>query len=84
MKRKVFVFAMLVVLVGVAGVWAAPVQQQILFTKKTTLSYPREYTMRFSLYDTDVGGVAVWSEEKDVTLKTKLFMSVGQNLLRPL
>ena len=77
MKRKVFVFAMLVVLVGVTGAWAVPVQQQIPFTKKTTLSYPKTYTMRFSLWDADVGGVEVWSEEKDVrlnssTLKTYL------------
>jgi len=33
MKRRVFAFAMLVVLVGVTGVWADPVQQQTHFKK---------------------------------------------------
>jgi hypothetical protein len=31
------------------------------------LSYPKTYTLRFSLWDADVGGVEVWSEGKALT-----------------
>ena len=57
--------------------WAAPVIKEIYYQKKTTLTYPKVYTFRFSLYDAESGGGVIWSEEKpmnmtNATIKTYL------------
>jgi hypothetical protein len=69
-KNCLVLLALLSVVIGVALAWADPVEMQFLYTKKTTLSYPHTYTLRFSLWDADVGGVEVWSEEKAVKLNS--------------
>lgn len=63
--------------VVVSAANAAPVDQQIQYSKKTTLTYPRTYTFRFSLWDDETLGTEVWSEEKAIrltsaTIKTRL------------
>ena len=43
----------LVLLFVVALVQADPVENLIQYSKKTTLTYPKTYTMKFSLWDAD-------------------------------
>jgi hypothetical protein len=60
-----FVLLFLVVIVQ-----ADPVEKLIQYTKKTTLPYPKTYTMRFSLWDAETDGLEVWFEEKRVALRS--------------
>jgi hypothetical protein len=84
MKRGYLTFMAVLFLLGVMTsiylkpAYSASVVKQIYYQKKTTLTYPKAYTFRFSLWDTDTGGAAyVWSEEKSInmtsaTIKTYL------------
>lgn len=49
---------------------AAPVENLIQFSKKTSLTYPKTYTMIFSLWDAATDGNEVWWEEKRIELKS--------------
>lgn len=52
---------------------AAEVEKKIYYEKKTTLSYPKKYIFRFSLWNdpTSTGpSNMVWAEEKEVNLTT--------------
>jgi hypothetical protein len=58
----------LFLLLGVVSAWAEPVAKEILYKKTTTLTYPKTYTLRFSLWDAETLGTEVWSEEKSINL----------------
>jgi len=52
--------------------------KEILYTKKVALAYPKTYTFRFSLYDAESDGLAVWSEDKAISLTgAKLTTKLG-------
>jgi hypothetical protein len=74
MKRLLTLTGVLLLLFYVTGVYGAGVEKKIYYEKKTTLSYPKKYTIRFSLWNdptsTDQSSSMVWSEEKEVTLTT--------------
>jgi hypothetical protein len=74
MKRLLTLTGVLLLLFYVTGVYGAGVEKKIYYEKKTTLSYPKKYTIRFSLWNdptsTDQTSSMVWSEEKEVTLTT--------------
>jgi hypothetical protein len=48
--------------------WSLPVIRHIYYQKKTTLAYPSNPMLKFSLWDAEAGGTEVWSEEKRVSL----------------
>lgn len=81
MKRGYFIFAVVVFLfLGVTSAQAATVMKRIPYEKQTNLSYPKTYTIRFSLWDAGTigSGKQVWFEEKFIdlisssTIKTEL------------
>ena len=70
MKKRYLIPTLAVMFLFVLSTaWADPVIREIYYQKKTTLSYPRTYTLRFSLWDAESGGNEVWFEEKDVLMK---------------
>ena len=75
----------LVLLLIAVSAQAAPVENQIQYTKKTTLTYPKTYTMRFSLWDAETDGNQVWYEEKSIALKSsKITTYLGDTPTYPL
>jgi hypothetical protein len=77
MKRGHIVQVALFVLLAVVSAWGDPVSRELYYSKKTPLSYPATYTLRFSLWNDVIGGTEAWSEEKPLklaspTLKTHL------------
>ncbi len=70
MKAKLLFFASIVLTMVATSALAVPLEQ-IPYTKKTTLPYPKDYTLRFSLCDDPVAGSCTyWSEEKTVYLSS--------------
>jgi len=76
MRKHALIVGLLVVVAFVLGLWssvyAAPVESKILYQKKTTLTYPKTYTFRFSLWTDETSTdplEMVWSEEKSVSMK---------------
>ncbi len=70
MKTKLSFLALMVILFIAASALAVPFEL-IPYTKKTSLAYPRNYTLRFSLCDDPVAGTcAYWSEEKTVYMSS--------------
>lgn len=69
-KSFCILVAALFLLIGVTSAWAAPVAKEINYTKKTTLVYPKNYTIKFSLWDAETAGNEVWSEQKLIKLTT--------------
>lgn len=70
MKTKRFLVMAAVFFLTMTSVYAAPLEQ-ILYTKKTSLTFPKNYVMRFSLCDDPFypnGDCAYWSEEKTISL----------------
>lgn len=71
MKKTIIILTGLLVLALSGYVLAAPVIEEIYYQKTTTLTYPKKYTFRFSLWNdpssTDPSAM-VWSEEKQITL----------------
>jgi len=78
MNTKVLFLVILMVFVGVAGAWADPVAMELYYQKKTTLIYPKSYSMRFSLWDAQIvgEGMEVWSEEKTIALKSSKISTI--------
>ena len=72
MKRAFMVCFTAILVVGPGLAWSEPVQKQIYYTKKTGLSFPGTYTLRFTLRDAETGGTQVWEEEKSIDLKGSL------------
>ena len=78
MKKRYLIAMLVVFLLSILSIaWADPVIREIYYQKKTTLTYPKTYTLRFSLWDDETGGNEVWFEEKSVpmnnaTIKTNL------------
>jgi hypothetical protein len=81
MKAKFIFIVVLIVLVVSTAAFAVPFEQ-IPYTKKTTLEYPNDYTIRFSLCDDPVAGsCAYWSEEKTVSLTSgKIITNLGDTV----
>ena len=81
MKAKVLLLVSLLLLVAATAALAAPLQQ-MLYTKKTTLAYPKDWTLRFSLCDDPVAGICTyWSEEKTVTMtSSKIITYLGDTV----
>jgi len=68
MKKKFYVLVLvLFVLFFSLTSWAAPLKE-IYYTKKTTLAYPKNYIIRFSLWDDPTSGNMVWEEQKAMKL----------------
>jgi hypothetical protein len=68
----------LALLFVVGFVQADLVENLIQYSKKTTLNYPKTYTMKFSLWDAETLGNSVWSEEKQIKLtSSKLTTYLG-------
>ena len=66
------------VLMMVVSSQADPVGKLIPYSKKTTLTFPKNYMFRFSLWDAETEGAEVWSEEKPIKLTTaKLTTTLG-------
>ncbi len=59
--------ALLALLVSTLA-WSDPIAKEIYYQVKTNLAYPATHTIRFSLWDNDVGGNEVWSEEQQINL----------------
>jgi hypothetical protein len=74
----------LFLLIGVTSAWAAPVDKQISYKKATTLAYPKNYTIRFSLWDDPTAGTEVWSEEKTIKLTTSSTIKTNLGDVNPL
>ena len=73
MKRDFYLLIIFLFLViGDASVWASSVLKQIPYKKVTDLSYPKTYTLRFSLWDAETKGNKVWSEEKQIALTSSI------------
>jgi len=79
MKKTCTYLVVVFLLVSVGStVLADPIVKQIYYQRKTTLSVPKTYTFRFSLWEEESGGATpVWEEEKPLhlsssTLKTYL------------
>lgn len=69
MRKGYLVSTLLAFLLSILSLaWADPVIRQIYYQKKTDLTYPKTYTLRFSLWDAKTGGTEIWSEEKPVYL----------------
>lgn len=70
MKRLV-IFTVAVCILMASAAWAAPVTEQIYFTKSTTLT-AGSYTLRFSLWNIVTGGTPaanrVWWETKTLNM----------------
>jgi hypothetical protein len=68
MKRLSVFLAVIVFIFSPAVSPSEPVYRQITFVKKTGLSVPKKYTLRFSLWDVadpeNPSGQMLWSEEK--------------------
>ncbi len=81
MKAKLLFLVSVVLFVIATSVLAAPLQL-IPYTKKTTLAYPKDYTLRFSLCDDPVAGsCAYWSEEKIVSMtNAKIMTNLGDTV----
>jgi hypothetical protein len=83
MRKHTLIFGLLVVAAFVFGYWssilAAPVEAVIPYQTKVSLSYPKNYTFRFSLWDAEIGGNEVWAEvqEKRLTSAT-LKVNLGE------
>lgn len=70
--KKIYVYLMIVSLfIGLTSAWGEDIKEEIYFTKKTSLPVPATYTFKFSLWDTQIGGTEVWSEEKSITMNVK-------------
>jgi hypothetical protein len=69
MKKKLFMVAVLMVLVGVTWVWGATMDTEIYYKKKTSIAGPVKKLFRFSLWDAETSGNMIWSEEKEVKVK---------------
>jgi hypothetical protein len=72
--RKGYLVAALVlfVLSILSTAWADPIIREIYYQKKTTLTYPKTYTLKFSLWTDETSTNPldmVWSEQKDVPMK---------------
>jgi len=79
MKKTCSCLVVVFLLVSVGSIaWADSIVKQIYYQRKTTLSVPKTYTIKFSLWEADSGGATpVWEEEKQLhlsnsTLKTYL------------
>jgi len=60
MRKGYLIGALVVFLLSILSpVWADPVIREIYYQKKTTLTYPKTYTLRFSLWDAETGGSEV-------------------------
>jgi hypothetical protein len=72
MNKKTFITVVLVgllSLIWLTPVSSAPIDKQLYYTKKTTLTYSKTYVFKFSLWDADTGGeLPVWEEEKSLKL----------------
>ena len=72
MNKKAFLTLVLVGLISLICLTpasSAPIEKKLYYTKKTTLTYPKTYVFKFSLWDTDIGGeIPVWEEEKPLKL----------------
>ena len=83
MKAKHSFLVLLILLVAVTSALAIPIEQ-IPYTKKTTLPYPNNYVLRFSLCDEPVWGAgdcSYWSEEKIVPMNSaKIITSLGDTV----
>jgi len=81
MKAKLLFLASLVLFLAAASALAVPLEQ-IPYTKKTTLAFPRNYTLKFSLCDDPVAGsCAYWSEEKIVSMtNVKIITNLGDTV----
>jgi len=74
MKKWYLVAALIVFVLSILSTaWADPVIREIYYQKKTTLTYPKTYTFRFSLWTDETSTdplEMVWSEEKPVVMKS--------------
>jgi hypothetical protein len=70
MRRKLFVFSILMVFVGAAVAWGADIEQEIAYKKKTSIAGPVQKLFRFSLWDAATVGNMVWSEEKQAKVNS--------------
>jgi hypothetical protein len=75
MKKKAY-FLIVSVFLGMYlnSAWAYPVEKQVKYSKKTDLvaTWPVNWTFRFSLWDSDIGGSEVWSENKQITMQSNV------------
>jgi hypothetical protein len=70
MRRSFFVLlaeAVLALFVSTLA-WSDPIAKEIYYQVKTNLTYPATHTIRFSLWDNDVDGNELWSEEQQINL----------------
>jgi hypothetical protein len=88
MKKRYLIPTLVVMfLFALSTAWADPVIREIYYQKKTTLTYPKTYTLRLSLWTDETStdpSEMVWSEQKDVritsgTIKTYLGSEGGLN-----
>jgi hypothetical protein len=69
-KMLLSLISLVILLLGFVAISnGEPVAKEIFYTKSTTLPYPGTYTLRFSFWDSLVGGSEVWWEEKTLELK---------------
>ena len=72
MKRRYLIPTLVVMFLFVfSTTWADPIVREIYYQKKTTLTYPKTYTFRFSLWTDETSAdpsEMVWSEEKDIPM----------------
>ncbi len=82
MKTRVVLLVSLFLLVSISMAFATPVQQTIPYTKKTTLAFPKDYTLKFSLCDDPVAGIcSYWEEEKIVSMTgSKIKTNLGDTV----
>ena len=63
MNRKIAILVMGALLIGgISTADGADIDNQIYISVKHTLTYPKTYNLRFSLWDAKTEGVSVWSE----------------------
>ena len=81
MKKMIAAFMILLLGVCSSVALGEPVIQEFPYTKTTTLAYPKDYTMRFSLWDAVSEGAEVWWEEKPISLtSSKIKTNLGDTI----